>query len=54
MATFLQYSPHEHVPIQYGKKGTWQYATSPDSSPYLPKKETTHIQSVAGTFLYYG
>ena len=43
-----QFSPHEHVPIQYGIKGTRQYATAPDDSPYLSTKETTHIQQVTG------
>ena len=49
-----QFSPHEHVPIQYGIKGTRQYATAPDDSPHLSTKETTHIQQVTGSFLYYG
>ena len=49
-----KYSPDEYIPIKYGQKGTRQYAYSPDSSPFLSKKETKYIQSVAGTFLYYG
>ena len=51
---YPQYSPHVHTPIQYGTKGTRQYATAPDLSPPLDPKGTTHIQSVAGSFLYYG
>ena len=47
-----QYSPHNHVPIQYGQ--TWQFATSPDESPLLSTKETKHVQSTTGLFLYYG
>ena len=31
--THPQYSPHEHIPIVYGTKGTRQYATAPDTSP---------------------
>ena len=34
--------PHKHVPIKYGQKGTQQYITSPDYSPFLSKQETTH------------
>ena len=48
-----QYSPHTHVPIAYGKKGTRQYATTPDTSPLLPPKQIKHIQSITGSFLYY-
>ena len=49
-----QYSPHEHVPIQFGTKGTRQYATAKDTSPKLSPQATTHIQSITGSFLYYG
>ena len=48
-----QYSPAQHIPIVYGVKGTRQYANVPDTSPILNAKETTYIQSVVGTFLYY-
>lgn len=34
-------------------KGMRQYATSPDNSPYLSPQETTNLQSVVGSFLYY-
>ena len=49
-----QYSPHAHVPIVYATKNTRQYATAPDTSPLLSPKETTFIQSVTGSHLYYG
>ena len=49
-----QHSPHRHIPMQFGKKGTRQCATTPDTSPLLTKKETTHIQSITGTFLHCG
>ena len=48
-----QYSPHVHLPILYGT-GTRQYATAPDMSPQLNRTETTYIQSVTGSYLYYG
>ena len=49
-----QYSPHKHVPIKYGTKGTRQYASAPDLSPHLSPSDTTWIQSLTGSFLYYG
>ena len=49
-----QYSPHAHIPIQYATKNTRQYATAPDTSPLLNPIETKYIQSVTGSFLYYG
>ena len=49
-----QYSPHEHVPIKYGTKGTRQYVSAPDLSPQLSPSNTTWIQSVTGSLLYYG
>ena len=49
-----QYSPHQHIPIIYGKKGTRQYAPDQDKSKLLPPNEITNIQSIVGTFLYYG
>ena len=47
-----QYSPHKCAPIQYGQKGT-QQSTEQDTTALLSKKETTHLQSTAGSFLYY-
>ena len=49
-----QYSLHAHTLIQYGKKGTRRYATALDSTPLLSPKETTHIQSITGLFLFCG
>ena len=49
-----QYSPHACAPIQYATKNTRQYATAPDTSPYLSPTETKYIQSVTGSHLYYG
>ena len=51
---YPQYSPHACVPIVYATKNTRQYATSPDTSPLLNPKDTQFIQSVTGSFLYYG
>lgn len=48
-----QYSPQQHIPIQYSTKGTRQYATQPDNSPLLSPMETRWLQSVLCTFLYY-
>ena len=48
-----QYSPHFHVPIQYGKKGTRQYNNAPDETPTLSPKGTKYIQSTTGSFLFY-
>ena len=48
-----QHSPHASIPIQYGKTGSRQYATAPDTSPLLPPLEIKHIQSIIGSFLYY-
>ena len=52
--TTPQYSPHAHTPINYGLNKSPQYATPPDASPLLSPKETKYIQSVTGSFLYYG
>ena len=52
--TTPQYSPHYHVPIQYGKKGTRQYANAPDDTKPLSPEETKHLQSTVGSFLFYG
>ena len=49
-----QHSPHEHVPIIYGKINSRQYASTPDATPQLTTKETKYMQQVAGSFLYYG
>ena len=48
-----EYSPHAYRPIICDQAGQRQYTTSPDTSQLLPSKETTQVQSVLGTFLYY-
>ena len=52
--TYPQNSPHKHVPIRYGQKGARQFATAPDTAPFLSPEGTKYIQSTTGTFLYYG
>ena len=47
-----QYSPHPYTPIVYSKKGTQQMAHDPQHK-LLPKDKIRHIQSIAGSFLYY-
>ena len=49
----LQHSPHQHTPIQYGSKGTRQYAKNEDTSALLDKKGIKFVQSVTGSLLYY-
>ena len=49
-----QYSPHQHIPIKYGRKGEQQFAEQPDSSNPLTPAQKTHLQSVIGTLLYHG
>ena len=48
-----QYSPHQHILIQYTQNKTRQYATQDDRSALLSRKETKWVQSVIGSFLYY-
>ena len=52
--TSPQYSPHAHIPIKYGQTGQQQYAAEEDHSTLLSPKETQHVQSTTGSFLYYG
>jgi hypothetical protein len=47
----IQNSPHPHVTPQYGAKT--QYAQEESESPPLSKEDTTFIQAVTGTLLYY-
>lgn len=51
---YPEYAPFDFVPIIYGKKGSQQYSDNPDTSPYLNAEETKLVQSIVGTFLYYG
>ncbi len=50
--TKSQDQPHKHTISMYGT--TVQYAKADDISRPLSKEETTYIQKVIGTFLYYG
>ena len=47
-----QYSPHEHIPVQYGSK-TRQYTLLPDTSPLFDKAVIKYVQQVTGSLLYY-
>lgn len=48
-----QYSPHEYTPITRTKPGSQQYTTT-DNSPFVCQQDTKWVQSLVGTFLYYG
>ena len=48
-----QYSPHEFTPILRHDQGARQF-TKEDTSPFVSKEETKWVQSVVGSFLYYG
>ena len=47
-----QHSPHPHTLPTYGKQQ--QFTPGPDTSPLLSSSQTTYIQSIVGSFLYYG
>ena len=47
-----QYAPHKWLKPAYRRK--LQYAPPPDTTDYLPKSGITRIQSINGSFLYYG
>ena len=47
-----QYAPHKWSKPVYGRK--LQYTPPPDTSDFLDKKGITRIQSINGSFLYYG
>ena len=49
--TTPQYSSHEYPRPNFGQKV--QYASDPDISGKTTPKQTKHVQSIAGTFLYY-
>ena len=49
-----QWSPHESTPYIPMTKGQQQYAPTPDTTAFLNKHDTTYVQSVVGTLLYYG
>ena len=48
-----QYSPHPYIPFKFGQKGVQQFVSTPDNTPFLTATETTYIQSVVGSLLYY-
>ena len=50
-STKKQYAPHKWSKPTYGHNR--QFAPPPDASEILDKKETTHVQRVVGSFLYY-
>ena len=50
---YPQNSPH-NCSASYSKPGTTQYAPPPDNTTPLQGKQVTYVQSVVGTFLYYG
>ena len=49
-----QWSPHEATPYIPATKGQHQYAPTPDTTALLNKQDTTLVQSIVGTLLYYG
>jgi hypothetical protein len=49
--TKKQNSPHAHMIPKYGAKT--QYAQEEINFPLLSKEETTYVQAVTGTLLYY-
>ena len=50
-STRKQYAPHQWSKPTYGHNR--QFAPPPDTTEILDKKETTHVQRVLGSFLYY-
>ena len=48
-----QYTPFPVAPYKPPKKGQRQYAPQPDTSTKLDDSETTYIQSIVGSLLYY-
>ena len=49
-----EYSPHDHAPIKFPKKGERQLTPLPDDSHLLDPKDTKRVQSIVGALLYYG
>ena len=47
-----QHSPHKHIPILYGQKGSRQWIEEEKSIP-LPTNKIKQIQSIIGSLLYY-
>ena len=53
VTVYPQYSPYECIPINYTSQSKRQYAMQEEKNPLLLPKQTTYIQRVVGTFLYY-
>ena len=51
--TIPQYSPYPVAPFTIPKPGQRQYAVTPDLSPLLNAPNTTKVQSIVGSLLYY-
>lgn len=49
-----QYSPYLVTPYIQPKKGQRQYAQQPDTSTPLNESQTTTVQQIVGSLLYYG
>ena len=49
--TFPQHSPHQWTPPTYGAK--IHYAEEPDESSPISKHDTTRLQQIIGTLLFY-
>ena len=45
-----QYSSHHHTGFKYCTPGTQKYATVPNETPTLSKKDTYFVQSIVGSF----
>ena len=48
-----QYSPFPTAPFTIARQGQRQYAHQPDDSPLLSIQDTTKVQSIVGSLLYY-
>ena len=46
----LEYSPHEHYPIRFSKKGERQLTTTPDLSPLLDKKKQKEFSQLSAHY----
>jgi hypothetical protein len=54
LLTKAQYSPYLVTPYIPLKKGERQYAPDEDTTNFLNAQETTEIQQIVGSLLYYG
>ena len=44
VSTWPQYSPHEHIGVNWTNKGDRQYAQQPEASLFLTKDKTKYVQ----------